>query len=114
MKKELTPHIEYYDNGNVWIKGQKNSSGQREGLWEYFWENGNIHYRIPYVGGKMDGIEELFYENGNINWRTPYAGGEVHGIEEYLDEQGNITQTRHWEHGELIETTTPKPVLTWT
>jgi antitoxin component YwqK of YwqJK toxin-antitoxin module len=56
----------------------------------------------------MDGIEELFYENGNINWRTPYAGGEVHGIEEYLDEQGNITQTRHWEHGELIEITTPK------
>jgi len=114
MKKELTPHIEYYDNGNVWIKGQKNSSGQRESLWEYFWENGNIQWRIPYKEDKRDGIKEWFYENGNILSRTPYKDDKIDGTQKFYDEQGNITQTRHWEHGELIETTTPKPVLTWT
>jgi antitoxin component YwqK of YwqJK toxin-antitoxin module len=81
MKNELTPRIEYHDNGNVWIKGQKNSKGQREGLWEWFYENGNIQIRTPYKGGKRDGIEELF------------------------DGQGNINVTRLWKDGELIETT---------
>jgi antitoxin component YwqK of YwqJK toxin-antitoxin module len=83
MNNELTPHIEYYSNGNVWIKGQKNSKGQREGLWEYFYENGNIERRITYKDGKEDGIE----------------GG--------VDEQGNIIETYLWKNGILIETTKP-------
>ena len=81
MNNELKPHIEYYSNGNVWIKGQKNSKGQREGLWEYFYENGNIERRITYKDGKEDGIE----------------GG--------FDEQGNIINTYLWKNGILIEET---------
>ena len=81
MTNELTPHIEYHRNGNVWLKGQKNSKGQLEGIWEWFYENGNIQIRTPYKGGKRDGIEELF------------------------DGQGNINVTRLWKDGELIETT---------
>jgi antitoxin component YwqK of YwqJK toxin-antitoxin module len=81
MKNELTPYIIYHPNGNVWIKGQKNSKGQREGIWEYFYSNGNILLRIPYKEGKMDGTKNFY------------------------DEQGNITETRVWKDGELIETT---------
>jgi len=103
--EELTPHIEYYSNGKVFLKGQRNSKGQREGIWEEFYPNGNIHWRTPYKGGKMDGIEEGFYENGNIRWRTPFKEGKEDGIAEWFDEQGNITETRHWKDGKLIEET---------
>jgi len=129
MNNELTPHIEYYSNGKVWSKGQLNSKGQREGLWEWFYENGNIRMRTPYKGGEIDGIEELFYENGNISWRipykegnkdgieevfnengnihwrTPYKEGKRDGIQEWFDEQGNIIRTCVWKDGELIEET---------
>jgi antitoxin component YwqK of YwqJK toxin-antitoxin module len=81
MTNELTPHIEYYSNGNVWVKGQKNSKGQQEGVWEGFYSDGNISWRTPYKEGKEDGIEEYFWPNGNI-------------IETYL-----------WKDGILIETT---------
>jgi antitoxin component YwqK of YwqJK toxin-antitoxin module len=81
MTNELTPYIKYHPNGNVWIKGQKNSKRQREGIWEWF------------------------YKNGNTLCRTPYKDGNEDGIEEWFDEQGNITETRHWNDGELIETT---------
>jgi antitoxin component YwqK of YwqJK toxin-antitoxin module len=104
MKNKLTPHIEYHRNGNVSIKGQSNSKEQEEGLWEFFYENGNILCRTPFKEGKIDGIEEGFYPNGNIHWRTPYNEGEIDGIEEF-DEQGNITLTRHWKDGKLIEET---------
>jgi antitoxin component YwqK of YwqJK toxin-antitoxin module len=86
MNNELTPHIKYHLNGNVWIKGQKNSVGQYEGIWECFWENGNIRIRTPYVGGKMDGIVEEFYENGNIECRTPFREGKMDGVREWFDE----------------------------
>ena len=81
INNELTPHIEYHPNGNVYIKGQKNFGGQEEGIWEWFFENGNIRLRIPFKEGKEDGIEEFFYKNGNI------------------------IKTRLWKDGKLIETT---------
>jgi antitoxin component YwqK of YwqJK toxin-antitoxin module len=81
MKNKLTPYIKYHPNGNVYVKGQKNSGGQEEGIWEWFFENGNIRLRIPFKEGKEDGIEEFFYKNGNI------------------------IKTRHWKDGEIIETT---------
>jgi len=80
---ELTPYIEYHPNGNVWIKGQLDSKGQQEGIWEWFHENGNISCRTLYKEGNEDGIEELF------------------------DKQGNIIRTFLWKDGELIETTQP-------
>ena len=105
MTNELTPYIKYHDNGNVWIKGQENSVGQQEGIWEWFYADGNIHLRTPYKEGKRDGIEEMFYENGNIESRTPYKEGKIDGIEEEFDEQGNIVETRLWKNGKLIEET---------
>lgn len=79
MTNELTPHIEYWDNGNVSIKGQENSKGEREGIWEGFYPSGNIYRRTTFKEGKIDGIEEVFYSNGNI------------------------AETRHWKDGKLIE-----------
>jgi antitoxin component YwqK of YwqJK toxin-antitoxin module len=105
MTNELTLHIQYYDKGNVCIKGQRNSEGQREGFWEYFYPNGNIHWRIPFKEGKIDGIWEWFYPNGNIRCRTPYKEGEMDGIEERFYENGNIIKTFLWKDGKLIEET---------
>ena len=58
--------------------GVCNSKGQREGLWEWFYANGNIRHRTSYIDGKEDGIQEWF------------------------DKQGNITETRHWKDRELM------------
>lgn len=99
--EELTPDIKYFDNGNVRIKGQNNSKGQREGIWEFFYENGNIKARTPFKEGKIDGIEETFYENGNIECRTSYEKGIWDGIEErFYSNPGNIrirTPYTSWE-----------------
>ena len=105
MNNELTPYIEYYSNRNVWVKGQLNSKGQREGIWELFYPSGNIQWRIPYKEGKMNGIKELFYPSGNIQWRIPYKEGKRDGIEECFYETGNIIETTLWKDGKLIETT---------
>jgi len=104
MNNELTPYIYYY-SGNVWIKGQLNSKGEREGIWEWFYTNGNILWRTSYKNGMENGIEDSFYPNGNIEIRTPYKKGNADGVQEWFDEQGNITKTILWKDGKLIETT---------
>jgi antitoxin component YwqK of YwqJK toxin-antitoxin module len=105
MTNELTPRIEYYDNGNVMVKGQENSVGQQEGIWEWFYVDGNIRWRTSYKEDKKDGIEESFYADGNIEIRTSYVEGKRDGIVEEFDEQGNIVETTLWKDGKLIETT---------
>jgi antitoxin component YwqK of YwqJK toxin-antitoxin module len=99
INEELTPYIKYHPNGNVSIKGQLNSKGQEEGLWEFFYENGNISWRILYKEGKIDGIEERFFENGNIRRRTPYKQGKEDGIEERFFENGNIRRRTPFKEG---------------
>jgi antitoxin component YwqK of YwqJK toxin-antitoxin module len=100
MNNELTPHIKYHPNGNVRLKGQHNSVGQREGLWECFYENGNILTRTPYKEGKIDGIAEHFWPNGNIRWRTPYVGGKLDGIAEVFYPNGKIRRRTPYRDGE--------------
>ena len=95
-QETLTPYIEHYSNGNIWVKGQHNSNGKKEGVWELFFENGNIHWRTPYKNGKEDGIVERFFENGNIRMRTPYKNGEKDGIVEKFED--TVTLTPHIEH----------------
>jgi antitoxin component YwqK of YwqJK toxin-antitoxin module len=102
---ELTPYNEYHDNGNIWVKGQLNSKEQEEGIWEFFWMNGNIEWRGTFKRGKIDGIVEMFYKNGNILCRTPFKEGKMDGVREWFDKRGNITETRLWKDGEIIETT---------
>jgi len=105
MTKELTPHIEYHPNGNVLVKGQKNSKGEKEGLWERFYENGSIQCRTPYKGGKEDGIEECFYPSGNIEYRTSFKDGTMDGNDVNWNEDGEIVQIVVWKDGKLIEET---------
>jgi antitoxin component YwqK of YwqJK toxin-antitoxin module len=102
MNIELEPYVEYYDNGNVMVKGQKNQYGRIEGLWECFYPNGSISWRTPYRDGKEDGIKEDFFENGNINFRAPYKDGVLDGIQIFYDEQENIIKHHVWEEGVLI------------
>jgi antitoxin component YwqK of YwqJK toxin-antitoxin module len=55
---KLNEKIEYYPNGNVKNKSSFDENGN--GIEEWFHENGNIYFRIPYKKGKWDGIIECF------------------------------------------------------
>ena len=50
-----------------------------------------------------DGLYEDFYENGQLRWRGNSIDGEREGLWENFDENGNLTRTRTYRNGELIE-----------
>jgi len=44
-----------------------NDKGQRHGLWEWYYSNGNLAYKCFYHNGKRVGYEELYsYNNGKL------------------------------------------------
>ena len=37
IKRELIPFVKYHINGEIYVIGNHNSKGEREGLWEFFY-----------------------------------------------------------------------------
>ena len=49
----------------------------RDGLYEEFYENGQLRFRLNYIDGKRDGLIEFFDEDGNL-WKTnTYRNGKL-------------------------------------
>jgi len=40
-----------------------NDKGQPHGYWEYYWENGKLHFKCVYINGETNGFEELYCDN---------------------------------------------------
>ena len=49
-----------------------------------------------------DGLFETFWDNGQVRLRSNYKDGKPDGLWEYYDEEGNLTKTEEWKDGKLI------------
>ena len=53
-----------------------NIYGQKEGPWEVFYPNGNLHYRGSYKNGFAEGAWEVYFYNGDPSFIGSYLGGD--------------------------------------
>jgi len=65
-------------------------NGKKEGIWEGFYENGEIRRRENYRNGKREGLWERFYRNGKIHWRGNYRNGKREGLLEEFHVNGKL------------------------
>ena len=63
-------------------------NGLRQGLYESFYENGQLRRRCTYKDGKLDGLYESFYENGQLKERCTYKNNKLDGLCEWFDING--------------------------
>jgi antitoxin component YwqK of YwqJK toxin-antitoxin module len=89
----------FFPNGEVESRFETNARGEKHGMEETFYENGNRRSIITYTNGVMNGICKFFYENGTIDSITPYKNGNVHGIAKTYHENGNIESITPCENG---------------
>ena len=75
----------------------------RDGLYEEFYENGQLWWRGNSIDGELDGLCESFHENGQLRWRTNYIDGKLEGPLEYFDRNGNLTKTETYRNGVVVE-----------
>jgi antitoxin component YwqK of YwqJK toxin-antitoxin module len=53
--------------------------------------------------GDRHGLSEKFYPNGNSKERTNYLNNEKHGEVTYYDENGKLTMTEYYINGNIYE-----------
>ena len=53
--------------------------------------------------GDRHGLSERFYPNGNINERINYLNNEKHGEATFYDENGKLVLTEYYTNGDIYE-----------
>jgi len=80
------------DGKNTYINGKKN------GLSETYL-NGILRFKTIYKDDVKDGIEDYFREDGTLNIRTTFKNGKEDGIQEFYGEDGKLRSTIRFKDG---------------
>jgi len=76
-----------FDNGEIGLKGSF-VNGEKDGVWEYWYSNGQQKRITPYKGGKKEGLTTYWHLNGVKSKEILYKSDK--NIDQKLwDEQGN-------------------------
>ena len=72
------PFEEYYDNGELMLKGTF-KDGVPDGPLESYYPNGQLDTKGTLKDGVLDGPYERYYDNGQLGWKGSYKDGELCG-----------------------------------
>ena len=79
--------------------------GKKDGLWEEYWDNGQLVYKGHYKDGKKDGLWE-FYQGPSSLWhKGHYKDGKEEGLWEWFLMDGTVDQvhTNTFRNGEIVK-----------
>jgi len=86
----------YYENGQLEVKTM-NKNGKLYGVYENYYKNGQLTTKTTYKNDKCHGVYEIYYKNGQLEVKTMYKNGKYRGVCE-----------RYYENGQLATKTTYK------
>ncbi len=85
-------NIDYYNNGKERMKGVI-KEGKREGLWQAWYENGNLWSEAEYKNGTNHGISVTYFESGKKRYEGKFETGKKIGIWKYYNEKGELVKS---------------------
>ena len=67
--------------GNITGKTEQGTirNGKKEGLWVYYYDNGQLSYKVTYKDNKKDGPYVNYYDNGQLGSKGTYKNGKEDG-----------------------------------
>ena len=89
----------YYDNGQISYR-QFYKDGLAEGEGASWYPNGQLDGRVTYKAGKREGVGEYFDVNGHLEERSTFKAGKREGVGEYWYENGQLKERSTYKAGE--------------
>ena len=89
---------EYYDDGQLESKVSY-KDGKRDGIWERYYFNGQLKSKGLYKNDNYDGIWEYYYFNGQLSSKGLYKNGKQDGIWEEYYKNGQLMFKGSYEDG---------------
>ena len=96
---------QFYSDFGLRCEGNLKNNN-REGLWTFYFENGNKQAEGHYVENIQDGEHVVYHENGNVYYKGCYEKGKRVGLWGFFDEEGRKIATK--EFGENNKNTENK------
>ena len=103
--KKVKNKFGWFEKGNDkidWKYSGEIKNGKQEGVWEYFYYNGNLETKTRFIKGVKNGMNEDYHEDGYLEIRTPYKNGLRHGTRSYFSPSGERTITEEWKNDESV------------
>lgn len=85
----------------VCLKVNVNEKGEREGLWEQYYKNGQLREKGNYKNDKLEGWGEWYYENGQLAEKTNYKKDKREGLWEWYYENGQLSEKTNYKNDKL-------------
>ena len=73
--------------------------GKLEGLWEWYYDNGQLQDKANFIDGKTHGLSESYWDNGQLTLKANFIDGKAHGLFKIYNEDGSLEQTRTFRNG---------------
>ncbi|MDG2313138.1 MAG: hypothetical protein P8M15_03800 [Alphaproteobacteria bacterium] len=84
------------------VKGNY-KDGKEEGVWEFYYDNGQIYSKPTYKDGKLHGYYEEYLINGQLERKLTYKNGKLDGVWEEYYENGKLNYKITFENGERVK-----------
>ncbi len=92
---------EWYENGQLWERSNW-KDGQEDGLYEGWHPNGQLANRCTYKEGYKDGLCEGWYDNNQLHERCHYNDGRREGLSERWYEDGRLAFRGTYKNGKPV------------
>lgn len=89
---EMVREIQYYDNEQIYIKGDYKNE-KRDGDWISYYPNGKIWSEGTFENGLSEGKSTAYYENGEKSQEGYFSKGKATGIWKFWDKNGKLKET---------------------
>ncbi len=86
----------FHPEGTVKIQGSLHQ-GLPEGRWNYYGENGELHFHVFYKNGRLNGTIRRLYKDSSSEF--DFVDGKKHGAGKYF-RKGKLTSTENYKNGE--------------
>ena len=95
--------ISYYENGQLWDKGEWRR-GERVGPWITYFNDGQLYFKGEYRNGSPEGPWMTYYQDGRLNAKGNYKNGKRQGAWVSYLEDGTVNKgmTGMFKNGKKI------------
>ena len=89
----LHKEIHYFPGQKKYIEKNFNDSGEPDGVWVSWYENGNKNSEGTYRDGQWHGTYKVWHPNGRLFYSGEYEHGRRVGIWKFYDSTGVLIRT---------------------
>lgn len=75
-------------------------NGIEEGIWKFYYPNGQLEYELPYEKGVINGVRKNYFKNGEIKYELNFVNGNRDGYYKGYHINRNVQVEGYYENDE--------------